>query len=101
MTGPPPSTPASCSCDDKVWTVPFWDWYCFHVPSRPVGRVYPNTDPRRLFVPLLVMTFTTPPTDWPNSASYPPVLTWTSLKKSKGIALPSDPKTIEYDPRAP
>src|SRR6478736_5762833 len=47
------------------------------------------------------MTLTTPPVDCPNSASYPPVFTCTSLMKSNGVALPREPNTIEYEPSAP
>jgi hypothetical protein len=43
----------------------------------------------------LVTTFTTPPIAWPYSASYPPVFTCTSLMKSYGVPLPSEPKMIE------
>src|SRR5215813_10594153 len=47
------------------------------------------------------MTLTTPPVDCPYSASKPPVLICTSCTKSYGVALPSEPKMIEYEPRPP
>src|SRR5574338_1049316 len=99
--GNPPSTPPSYVRVPAVCTLPLMLWYCFHPDSNDDGREYPKTEPARWFEPLLVMTFTTPPVDWPNSASYPPVFTCTSCMKSNGVAFPSEPNTIEYEPSAP
>src|SRR6187401_1211329 len=101
MIGPPPSMPTSPFCVACVFTEPLVDWYCFQLPSRPDGWVYAKAEPLRVFVPLLVTKFTTPPVAWPNSAPYPPVLTWISWMRSYGVALPSEPKMIEYDPNPP
>src|SRR6476469_3071294 len=101
MIGPPTVAPASLSDEPVVLTEPLGVFTWVQPLSSEPGRAYPNRLPRRSFEPLLVTTLTTPPVDWPNSASKPPVLTWTSCMKSYGVPFPSDPKMIEYDPSAP
>jgi hypothetical protein len=53
----------------------------------PSSRWKWKSDPATLLVPDLVMTFTTPPAVWPNSAPAPVAMTWNSLTASSVMSI--------------